>query len=89
MTAGNASLLDDGAAALLLADEKGVKAVGREPLARVSATGVSAIDPDRFGLAPVEAVNQALAKAGRTFADLDVLELNETFAAQVLGCLAV
>ncbi|MEU7306057.1 thiolase family protein [Streptomyces sp. NPDC007206] len=88
VTAGNASPLNDGAAALLLADEEGVKAIGREPLARVSATGVSAIDPDYFGLAPVEAVNRALAKAKRTFADLDVLELNEAFAAQVLGCLA-
>ncbi|MEV6131388.1 thiolase family protein [Streptomyces violaceusniger] len=88
VTAGNASPLSDGAAALLLADEEGLKATGREPLARVSATGVSAIDPDYFGLAPVEAVHRALAKAGRTFADLDVLELNEAFAAQVLGCVA-
>ncbi|MFC9634506.1 thiolase family protein [Streptomyces mirabilis] len=88
VTAGNASPLNDGAAALLLADEEGVKAIGREPLARVCATGVSAIDPDYFGLAPVEAVDRALAKAARTFADLDVLELNEAFAAQVLGCLA-
>ncbi|MGW5430447.1 thiolase family protein [Streptomyces sp. NPDC004059] len=88
VTAGNASPLNDGAAALLLADEAGLKATGREPLARISATGVSATDPHYFGLAPVEAVNRALAKAGRTFADLDVLELNEAFAAQVLGCLA-
>ncbi|MGJ5749871.1 acetyl-CoA acyltransferase [Streptomyces puniciscabiei] len=88
VTAGNASPLNDGAAALLLADEEGVKAIGREPLARVCATGVSAIDPDYFGLAPVEAVGRALAKAARTFADIDVLELNEAFAAQVLGCLA-
>ncbi|GGJ45594.1 thiolase family protein [Streptomyces brasiliensis] len=88
VTAGNASPLNDGAAALLLTDEAGLKATGRTPLARVSATGVSAIDPHYFGLAPVEAVNRALAKAGRTFADLDVLELNEAFAAQVLGCLA-
>jgi len=49
---------------------------------------VSAIDPHYFGLAPVEAVNRALARAGKTFADLDVLELNEAFAAQVLGCVA-
>jgi acetyl-CoA acyltransferase len=88
VTAGNASPLNDGAAALLLADEEGLKATGREPLARISATGVSAIDPHYFGLAPVEAVNRALAKAGRSFADLHVLELNEAFAAQVLGCLA-
>jgi acetyl-CoA acyltransferase len=88
VTAGNASPLNDGATALLLTDEEGLKATGREPLARISATGVHAVDPHYFGLAPVEAVNRALAKAGRTFADLDVLELNEAFAAQVLGCLA-
>ncbi|WP_432084323.1 thiolase family protein [Streptomyces sp. WAC 04229] len=86
VTAGNASPLNDGAAALLLTDEEGLKATGREPLARISATGVSATDPHYFGLAPVEAVHRALTKAGRTFADLDVLELNEAFAAQVLGC---
>ncbi|MDX3764145.1 thiolase family protein, partial [Streptomyces sp. AK02-04a] len=88
VTAGNASPLNDGAAALLLTDEEGLKATGREPLARIRATGVSATDPQYFGLAPVEAVNRALAKAGKTFADLSVLELNEAFAAQVLGCLA-
>ncbi|KUN80452.1 thiolase family protein [Streptomyces griseoruber] len=88
VTAGNASPLNDGAAALLLVDEEGLKATGREPLARVSATGAHAVDPDYFGLAPVEAVNRALAKAGRTFSDLSVLELNEAFAAQVLGCVA-
>ncbi|MFF4587193.1 thiolase family protein [Streptomyces sp. NPDC001388] len=88
VTAGNASPLNDGAAALLLVDEEGLKATGREPLARVSATGVSAIDPHYFGLAPVEAVERALAKAGKGFADLSVLELNEAFAAQVLGCVA-
>ncbi|MFD7299871.1 thiolase family protein [Streptomyces pharetrae] len=88
VTAGNASPLNDGAAALLLVDEEGLKATGREPLARVSATGVHALDPHWFGLAPVEAVNRALAKAGKGFADLDVLELNEAFAAQVLGCVA-
>ncbi|MFI6659177.1 thiolase family protein [Streptomyces sp. NPDC050523] len=88
VTAGNASPLNDGAAALLLVDEDGLKACGREPLARIGATGVNALDPDYFGLAPVEAVNRALAKAGRSFADVDVLELNEAFAAQVLGCVA-
>ncbi|MFE5401665.1 thiolase family protein [Streptomyces sp. NPDC056580] len=88
VTAGNASPLNDGAAALLLADEEGLRSLGREPLARVSATGVSATDPQYFGLAPVEAVRRALAKAGRDFGDLSVLELNEAFAAQVLGCLA-
>ncbi|MGW1212629.1 thiolase family protein [Streptomyces sp. NPDC002499] len=88
VTAGNASPLNDGAAALLLVDEEGLKATGREPLARVTATGVNALDPQYFGLAPVEAVNRALAKAGKGFDDLSVLELNEAFAAQVLGCVA-
>ncbi|MFJ9627325.1 thiolase family protein [Streptomyces sp. NPDC101175] len=88
VTAGNASPLNDGAAALLLTDEEGLRATGRQPLARISATGVHALDPDYFGLAPVEAVNRALAKAGKGFDDLSVLELNEAFAAQVLGCVA-
>ena len=88
VTAGNASPLNDGAAALLLVDDEGLAATGREPLARISATGVNAVDPDYFGLAPVEAVNRALAKAGKGFDDLSVLELNEAFAAQVLGCVA-
>ncbi|MFE1858659.1 thiolase family protein [Streptomyces anandii] len=88
VTAGNASPLNDGAAALLLTDAEGLRATGREPLARIAATGVAATDPQYFGLAPVEAVNRALARAGRPFAHLDVLELNEAFAAQVLGCLA-
>ncbi|MET8825010.1 thiolase family protein, partial [Streptomyces sp. NPDC004610] len=88
VTPGNASPLNDGAAALLLTDEEGLAATGREPLARVSATGVSATEPHYFGLAPVEAVRRALRRAGRDFADLSVLELNEAFAAQVLGCVA-
>jgi acetyl-CoA acyltransferase len=88
VTPGNASPLNDGAAALLLVDKEGLKALGSEPLARVSASGVAALDPHYFGLAPVEAVKRALAKAGKSFADLTTLELNEAFAAQVLGCLA-
>ncbi|MEE1941294.1 thiolase family protein [Streptomyces sp. TRM 70361] len=88
VTAGNSSSLNDGAAALLLADEEGLAAVGREPLARISASAVTAVEPNLFGLGPVEAVGRALAKAGRAFADLATMELNEAFAAQVLGCLA-
>ncbi|MFD8865581.1 thiolase family protein [Streptomyces sp. NPDC059590] len=88
VTAGNSSPLNDGAAALLLVDEEGLAATGREPLARIGASAVTGIEPQYFGLGPVEAVNRALAKAGRTFADLTTLELNEAFAAQVLGCLA-
>ncbi|MCE7083068.1 thiolase family protein [Streptomyces sp. ST2-7A] len=88
VTAGNSSPLNDGAAALLLADEEGVRATGREPLARISASAVSALEPQLFGLGPVEAVDRALGRAGRGLGDLTVMELNEAFAAQALGCLA-
>ncbi|MGK5448410.1 thiolase family protein [Streptomyces radiopugnans] len=88
VTAGNASPLNDGAAALLLVDEEGMRATGREPLARVRASAVTGIEPNLFGLGPVEAVRRALTKAGKDFADLTTFELNEAFAAQVLGCLA-
>ncbi|MHB6911078.1 thiolase family protein [Streptomyces sp. DB-54] len=88
VTAGNASPLNDGAAAVLVTDEDGLRRLGREPLARVRATAVTGIEPQYFGLGPVEAVRRALARAGRGFADLTTLELNEAFAAQVLGCLA-
>ncbi|MER5483621.1 thiolase family protein [Streptomyces sp. NPDC002812] len=88
VTAGNASPLNDGAAALLLTDEEGLAATGREPLARISASAVTGIEPQLFGLGPVDAVERALAKAGRGFADLAAFELNEAFAAQALGCLA-
>ncbi|MFD3806645.1 thiolase family protein [Streptomyces sp. NPDC058611] len=88
VTAANASPLNDGAAALLLTDEAGLAATGREPLARISASAVTGIEPQLFGLGPVEAVRRALDKAGRGLADLSVLELNEAFAAQALGCLA-
>ncbi|MFI9237983.1 thiolase family protein [Streptomyces sp. NPDC053079] len=88
VTAGNSSPLNDGAAALLLCDEAGLAATGREPLARVRASAVTGIEPDLYGLGPVEAVRRALTKAGRTFAALTHVELNEAFAAQALGCFA-
>ncbi|WP_028814347.1 thiolase family protein [Streptomyces flavidovirens] len=88
VTAGNASPLNDGAAALLIVDEEGLRATGREPLARIRTSAVTGIEPQLFGLGPVEAVQRALAKAGRSFADLTTFELNEAFAAQSLGCLA-
>ncbi|GAA3491059.1 thiolase family protein [Streptomyces cremeus] len=88
VTAGNSSPLNDGAAALLLVGEEGLRATGREPLARIRASAVTGIEPHLFGLGPVEAVGRALAKADRTFDDLTVFELNEAFAAQALGCLA-
>lgn len=88
VTAGNASPLNDGAAALLLVDDAGLRACGREPLARIRTSAVTGIEPQLFGLGPVEAVQRALTKAGRSFADLTTFELNEAFAAQSLGCLA-
>lgn len=88
VTAGNSSSLNDGAAALLLCDEEGLRETGREPLARVRASAVTGIEPDMYGLGPVDAVRRALAKAGRSLTDLTHFELNEAYAAQVLGCLA-
>ncbi len=88
VTAGNASQLSDGAAALLLADAKGVEELGVEPLARITATGVDAVEPQFFGIGPVEAVRRSLAKAGKALEDVTVMELNEAFAAQSLACLS-
>jgi acetyl-CoA acetyltransferase family protein len=88
VTAGNASQLSDGAAALLVADERAVSALGVEPLARVTATGAAAVEPQFFGVGPVEAVRRALERAGRQLGDVSVMELNEAFAAQVLACLS-
>jgi acetyl-CoA acetyltransferase family protein len=87
VTAGNASPLNDGAAALLLADADGVKRSGREPLVRIVSRGVSAVEPPMYGIGPVEAANAALQKAGIGWDDLTVVELNEAFAAQSLACL--
>jgi acetyl-CoA acetyltransferase family protein len=83
VTAGNSSPLNDGASALLLGNEK---ANLGEPLARIVARGVAANDPNIFGVAPVEAANQALARAGKTWADVDFVEINEAFSAQALSC---
>jgi acetyl-CoA acetyltransferase family protein len=84
VTAGNSSPISDGASAVLLAAEGALDA---EPLARITGRGVFGVDPDVFGIAPVEAANRALARAGRTWADVDLVELNEAFAAQSLACL--
>jgi acetyl-CoA acetyltransferase family protein len=85
VTAGNSSPLNDGAGALLMADEAGVAAAGREPIARVVARGAAAVDPDVFGIAPVEAANVALQRAGIGWEDVAVVELNEAFASQCLA----
>jgi acetyl-CoA acetyltransferase family protein len=88
VTAGNSSPLNDGAGAMLLADEAGARASGRDPIARVVSRGVAAVDPDVFGIAPVQAVNMALERAGIGWDDVSVVELNEAFASQCLADLS-
>jgi 3-oxoadipyl-CoA thiolase len=85
VTAGNASTLNDGAACLLVASEMGAEEIGAEPLARVVATGVAGVDPALMGIGPVEAVPRALEKAGLAIDQIDLVELNEAFASQVLA----
>jgi acetyl-CoA acetyltransferase family protein len=87
VTAGNASPLTDGAGALFVGDEAAGQALGREPIARIAGRGAHAVDPDVFGIAPVEAANRALARAGIGWGDVELVELNEAFAAQSLACL--
>ena len=86
VTAGNASGLNDGAAALLIASKKAVKKYDLTPKARILSAAVVGVEPRIMGIGPVEASRKALAKAGLTLADMDVLEMNEAFAAQVLAC---
>jgi acetyl-CoA acetyltransferase family protein len=87
VTAGNASQLSDGAAAVLVGDRRAADRLGAEPLARMAASALHAVEPQLYGMAPVEAANQALARAGIGWDDLAVVELNEAFAAQALACL--
>ncbi len=84
VTAGNACPLNDGGAALIIMSEDKAKALGIKPLARIIATGVSGLDPRIMGVGPIEAVKKALAQANMKIGDVDVVELNEAFAAQVL-----
>jgi 3-oxoadipyl-CoA thiolase len=86
VTAGNASGLNDGAAALLIASQKAVNQYNLTPRARILSAAVVGVEPRIMGIGPVEASRKALAKAGLTLADMDVLEMNEAFAAQVLAC---
>lgn len=86
VTAGNSSGLNDGAAALLIASEKGVNEHSLKPLARIVSSAVVGVEPRIMGIGPVEASKKALAKAGLTLADMDIIELNEAFAAQSLAC---
>ncbi len=84
ITAGNACPLNDGAAALVVMSDTKARDLGITPIARVVSTGVSALSPEIMGLGPVEASRQALARAGMSVSDIDLFEINEAFAAQVL-----
>ena len=86
VTAGNSSGLNDGAAATIIASEDAVKKYNLKPLARIVSSAVVGVEPRIMGIGPVEASNKALAKAGLTMADMDVIELNEAFAVQALAC---
>ena len=85
VTAGNSSPLNDGAGVALLADEAGAETAGLEPLARIVSRGAAGVDPDVFGIGPVEAANVALRRAGIGWDDVSVVELNEAFASQCLA----
>ncbi len=87
VTAGNSSGLNDGAAALLIGSEQGAADIGATPMARIVSTAVAGVEPRLMGMGPVPATRRALELAGITLADIDVIELNEAFAAQSLGCL--
>ena len=86
VTAGNASGLNDGAAAILLASEDAIKKYNLVPKARIVSSGVAGVEPRIMGIGPVAATNMALKRAGLTMKDIDLIELNEAFAAQALAC---
>ncbi|MBC8474257.1 MAG: 3-oxoadipyl-CoA thiolase [Cryomorphaceae bacterium] len=87
VTAGNASGLNDGAAAMLLASDKGVKENNLTPIAKIISSAVVGVEPRIMGIGPVKAANKALEKAGLKMEDMDVIELNEAFSAQALACI--
>ena len=87
VTAGNSSGLNDGACALLLASEDAIKKYNLKPKARIVSSGVIGVEPRIMGIGPVEASNRALKKAGLKMSDMDIIELNEAFAAQSLACI--
>ena len=85
VTAGNACPLNDGAAAVLVMSDTKAKELGLTPLARIVSSGVSGLNPEIMGLGPIEAIRKALALAGKTIDDIDLVEINEAFAVQVIG----
>ncbi len=84
VTAGNACPLNDGAAAVMVMSDTKARQLGVTPLARIVASGVTGLNPEIMGLGPIEAVRQALGRAGMTISDIDLVEINEAFAAQVI-----
>ena len=86
VTAGNSSGLNDGAAALLVASAEAAEALGLRPMARIVASAVAGVEPQRMGIGPVPATRKALERAGLSIADLGLVELNEAFAAQSVAC---
>ncbi|MCB8913985.1 acetyl-CoA C-acetyltransferase [Rhodococcus rhodochrous] len=86
VTAGNASGQNDGAAACVVTDRQTADRLGLEPFARIRSWAVAGVDPHRMGIGPVPAVDMALERAGLTMQDVDLLEVNEAFASQVLAC---
>ncbi len=86
VTAGNASGQNDGAAATIVTTRSKAEALGLKPLARFVSWGVAGVEPNRMGIGPVPAVEKALGRAGLTMKDVDLIELNEAFAAQALAC---
>lgn len=86
VTAGNASGLNDGAAAILVASEEAAARNGLKPMARIVSSAIAGVEPRIMGIGPVHASNKALKRAGLTLDDMDIIEINEAFAAQVLAC---
>lgn len=87
VTAGNASGINDGASALIIGSKKAGEAHGIQPRARIIASAIAGVEPKLMGLGPVPATKKALARASLELKDMDVIEINEAFASQVLGCL--
>jgi acetyl-CoA acetyltransferase family protein len=87
VTAGSSSGINDGAAAILVTSREAARELGLQPIVRVGASAVAGVDPSCMGLGPVPAVRKALARAELTTDDLDLIELNEAFAAQALACI--
>jgi acetyl-CoA acetyltransferase family protein len=87
VTAGSSSGINDGASATLVLSERALAELGASPMARVVASAVAGVSPEVMGIGPVPAVRKALARAGLRIEDIDLIELNEAFAAQALACM--